>query len=313
MSFSGKVKEELAGHMGGARHCHIAELSAILQFCGKIVRKETGETVLSIETENEAVSKKCFTLLRKTFNIEPTVWKSDEKCQRNLEHSTIEISDPDVVWNIFQALKLVGDNGVFYGFEEPVNPVLIKNACCRRAYLRGAYLCVGSMSDPAKGYHLELVTGNERKAFQIQTMIREFELDAKIIRRKKYFVVYLKEGSNIVDFLNICEAHVSLMQFENERIVKEMRNSINRRVNCETANISKTVNAATKQIADIEKIRDRYGFANLPENLREMAIVRIEHPDTSLKELGQYLSPPVGKSGVNHRLRKLSEIAEQIQ
>ena len=103
------------------------------------------------------------------------------------------------------------------------------------------------------------------------------------------------------------------MQFENERIVKEMRNSINRRVNCETANISKTVNAATKQIADIEKIRDMYGFANLPENLREMAIVRIEHPDTSLKDLGQYLTPPVGKSGVNHRLRKLSEIAEQIR
>lgn len=313
MSFSGNVKDELAAHVGGARHCHIAELAAILQFCGKIIRKETGESVLCIEAENESVAKKCFTLLRKTFNIEPTVWKSDENCQKKLEHSTIEISDADMVWNIFQALKMVGDNGVFYGFDEPVNPVLIKNACCRRAYLRGTYLCVGSMSDPAKGYHLELVTGNERKAFQIQTMIREFELDAKIIRRKKYFVVYLKEGSNIVDFLNICEAHVSLMQFENERIVKEMRNSINRRVNCETANISKTVNAATKQIADIEKIRDMYGFANLPENLREMAIVRIEHPDTSLKDLGQYLTPPVGKSGVNHRLRKLSEIAEQIR
>ena len=206
----------------------------------------------------------------------------------------------------------MGEDGIFHGFEEPVNPVLIKNACCRRAYLRGVFLCAGSMSDPAKGYHLELVTSNERKAFQIQTMIREFELDAKIIRRKKYFVVYLKEGSNIVDFLNICEAHVSLMQFENERIVKEMRNSINRRVNCETANISKTVNAAAKQISDIEKIRDKYGFVNLPENLREVAIVRMEHPDASLKELGQYLTPTVGKSGVNHRLRKLSEIAEQI-
>ena len=313
MSFSGNVKDELAGHLSAARHCHIAELAAILQFCGKIVRKQTGETVLCIETENECVIKKCFTLLKKTFNIETSVWKNDEKNAGHLEHSTIEIEESEVVWNIFQALKMVGENGVFYGFEEPVNPVLIKNACCRRAYLRGAYLCVGSMSDPAKGYHLELVTGNERKAFQIQTMIREFELDAKMIRRKKYFVVYLKEGSNIVDFLNICEAHVSLMQFENERIVKEMRNSINRRVNCETANISKTVNAATKQIADIEKIRDRYGFANLPENLREMAEVRMEHPDTSLKELGQYLDPPVGKSGVNHRLRKLSEIAEQIQ
>lgn len=312
MSFSGNVKEELAAHMNVARHCQIAELAAILQFCGGITRKENGESVLCIESENEVVLKKCFTLLRKTFNIEASVLKQDEKKSDKSEHLMIEISDSDIVWTIFQALKMVREDGIFLGFEEPVSPMLIKNACCRRAYLRGAYLCVGSMSDPVKGYHLELVTGNERKAFQIQTMIQEFELDAKIIRRKKYFVVYLKEGSNIVDFLNICEAHVSLMQFENERIVKEMRNSINRRVNCETANISKTVNAAAKQIADIEKIRDYYGFANLPDTLREMAEVRMEYPDASLKELGQYLTPVVGKSGVNHRLRKLSEIAEQI-
>ncbi len=312
MSFSGNVKDELAGHVNMARHCQIAELAAILQFCGRIVRNENGENALYINAENETVLKKCFTLLRKTFNIESSVIKNDEILGLNLEHSTICISNRDLVWNIFQTLKLIGDNGVFYGFDEPVNPLLIKNACCRRAFLRGAFLCTGSMSDPVKGYHLELVTDNERKAFQIQQVIREFELDAKIIRRKKYFVVYLKEGSNIVDFLNICEAHVSLMQFENERIVKEMRNSINRRVNCETANISKTVNAAAKQIQDIEKIRDRIGFSNLPENLREMAIVRMEYPDASLKELGQYLVPPVGKSGVNHRLRKLGEIADEI-
>lgn len=312
MSFSGNVKDELAGHMPGARHCQIAELAAILQFCARIVKTQSGKDALLINAENETVLKKCFTLLRKTFNIETSAIKSDENMGTKLGHSAIMLDDSAIIWNIFQTLKLVGDDGVFYGFQEPLHPLLIKNSCCRRAYLRGAFLCTGSMSDPAKGYHLELVTDNERKAFQIQYLIREFELDAKVIRRKKYFVVYLKEGSNIVDFLNICEAHVSLMQFENERIVKEMRNSINRRVNCETANISKTVNAAAKQISDIEKIRDRIGFSNLPENLCEMAIVRIEHPDASLKELGQYLVPPVGKSGVNHRLRKLSEIADDI-
>lgn len=312
MSFSGNVKDELAGHMPGARHCQIAELAAILQFCARIVKTQSGKDALLINAENETVLKKCFTLLRKTFNIETSAIKSDENMGTKLGHSAIMLDDSAIIWNIFQTLKLVGDDGVFYGFQEPLHPLLIKNSCCRRAYLRGAFLCTGSMSDPAKGYHLELVTDNERKAFQIQYLIREFELDAKVIRRKKYFVVYLKEGSNIVDFLNICEAHVSLMQFENERIVKEMRNSINRRVNCETANISKTVNAAAKQISDIEKIRDRIGFSNLPENLREMAIVRIEHPDASLKELGQYLVPPVGKSGVNHRLRKLGEIADDI-
>jgi len=312
MSFSGNVKDELAGHVNMARHCQIAELAAIFQFCARIEQGDNGESALVISAENEVIVKKCFTLLRKTFNIETSAYKNDEKSGMMSEQTAIRITDSELVWNIFRTLKLVGDNDTFYGFGEPVNPILIKNSCCRRAYLRGTFLCVGSMSDPVKGYHLELVTDNERKAFQIQQIIREFELDAKIIRRKKYFVVYLKEGSNIVDFLNICEAHVSLMQFENERIVKEMRNSINRRVNCETANISKTVNAAAKQISDIGKIRDTIGFSNLPQNLREMAMVRLEYPDASLKELGGYLVPPVGKSGVNHRLRKLSEIADEI-
>ena len=312
MSFSGNVKDELAGHLNMARHCQIAELAAIFQFCAKIEQGDNRESALVINVENEIIIKKCFTLLRKTFNIETSAYKNDEKIGIMSEQTGIRITDSELVWNIFRTLKLVGDNDVFYGFGEPVNPILIKNSCCRRAYLRGVFLCIGSMSDPVKGYHLELVTDKERKAFQIQQIIREFELDAKIIRRKKYFVVYLKEGSNIVDFLNICEAHVSLMQFENERIVKEMRNSINRRVNCETANISKTVNAAAKQISDIGKIRDTIGFSNLPQNLREMALVRLEYPDASLKELGEYLVPPVGKSGVNHRLRKLSEIADEI-
>lgn len=312
MSFSGNVKDELAGHVNMARHCQIAELAAIFQFCARIEQGENKESALVINAENEVIVKKCFTLLRKTFNIEASACKNDGKTGILSEQTAIRITDSELVWNIFRTLKLVGDNDVFYGFGEPVNPILIKNSCCRRAYLRGVFLCVGSMSDPVKGYHLELVTDNERKAFQIQQIIREFELDAKIIRRKKYFVVYLKEGSNIVDFLNICEAHVSLMQFENERIVKEMRNSINRRVNCETANISKTVNAAAKQISDIRKIRDTIGFSNLPQNLREMAMVRLEYPEASLKELGGYLVPPVGKSGVNHRLRKLSEIADEI-
>ena len=313
MSFSGNVKDELAGHMPGARHCQIAELAAILQFCARIVKTQSGKDALEINAENETVLKKCFTLLRKTFNIETSAIKSDENIGTKLGHSAILLDDPDIIWNIFQTLKLIGEDGVFYGFQEPLHPLLIKNSCCRRAYLRGAFLCAGSMSDPAKGYHLELVTDNERKAFQIQYLIREFELDAKVIRRKKYFVVYLKEGSNIVDFLNICEAHVSLMQFENERIVKEMRNSINRQVNCETANLNKTVTAASRQIESIMLIRDTIGFDELKEELREMAQVRLEYPESSLQELGNYLAVPIGKSGVNHRLAKLCEIAEGLK
>ena len=174
-------------------------------------------------------------------------------------------------------------------------------------------MCIGSMSDPNKGYHLELVCNNLNQAKQLQEVLLLFELDPKIIERKKHYVVYLKEGSHIVDFLGITKARVALMNLENLRILKEMRNSINRQVNCETANIAKTVSAATKQVEDIILIRDKIGFGGLPINLRQMAQIRIDYPDASLKELGTYLEPPVGKSGVNHRLRRLSEIADKLR
>lgn len=174
-------------------------------------------------------------------------------------------------------------------------------------------MCIGSMSDPEKSYHLEFVCAYRESAEQLRQMIHGFDVEAKIVIRKKYYVVYLKEGAGIVDLLNIMEAHVSLMNFENYRIVKEMRNSINRKVNCETANITKTVNASSKQTEDILLIREHYGFQNLPDSLRETAEIRLQYPDATLKELGQNLTPPVGKSGMNHRLRKLSEIADRIR
>ena len=137
-----------------------------------------------------------------------------------------------------------------------------------------------------------------------------FGVDAKIVQRKKHFVVYLKEGSQIVDMLNVMGAHVSLMEL---RILKEMRNSVNRKVNCETANIHKTVSAAVRQIEDIRYIQQKIGFEQLSEGLAEIARLRLEQPEATLKELGMMLSTPVGKSGVNHRLRKLSDIAETLR
>ena len=214
---------------------------------------------------------------------------------------------------ILQAIKMKEPDGVKKAGETGVNPLLIKNACCKRAFLRGAFLSIGSMSDPEKSYHLEFVCTHKESAEQLKELIQGFEVDAKIVARKKYHVVYLKEGAGIVDLLNIMGAYVSLMNFENYRIVKEVRNSINRKVNCETANITKTVNASSKQIEDILLIRERYGFQNLPDNLRETAEIRLEYPDATLKELGQILNPTVGKSGMNHRLRKLSEIADRLR
>lgn len=287
MSFSANIKEELAKHISQARHCQIAELSAIMHFCGQYGLGSDGSLTIGFQTENEAVVRKCFTLLKKTYNIDTGMGISGAEKE-----------------------KLIAKFG---SLSEPVDPLLIKNACCRRSFLRGAFLCCGSMSDPQKGYHLEFVCSYREQAEQLREVIAQFDIEAKIVSRKKYFVVYLKEGAGIVDLLNVMEAHVALMELENLRIVKEMRNSINRRVNCEAANISKTVHASARQVEDIQYIKEHYGFSKLPDNLREMAEVRLEHPDAALKELGEYLNPPVGKSGVNHRLRKLSELADRLR
>ena len=287
MSFSAEVKEELAKHISPARHCQMAELSAMLHYAGQYGLMEDGTLTIGFQSENEAVLRKGFTLLKKAYNIDTVIGVKGQKKA--------------------DLLAIMGD------LSGPADTSLLKQACCRRAFIRGAFFSCGSISDPTKGYHLEFVCNNRTQAEQLQEIIGQFDIEAKIVCRKKYFVVYVKEGAGIVELLNIMEAHVALMNLENLRILKEMRNSINRRVNCEAANIQKTVQASTRQVEDIIYLRDYYGFSRLPDNLREMAEVRLAYPEAALKELGEYLSPPVGKSGVNHRLRKLSELAEKLR
>lgn len=305
MSFSSDMKDELVRHVSASRHCQLAELSAILHFCGTWHRDEEGKLVLALQTENDCVIRKCFTLLRKAFNINTDIVpKSHTLVDIPLEEAVLE--------KLLRGTKYLDEEGL-KRFFTPVSQLVLKNSCCKRAFIRGAFLCVGSMSDPEKSYHLEFVCDDLSQAEQIQNELRNFDIEGKVIARKKYQVVYIKEGSYISDLLNVMEAYVSLMNFENQRIYKDMRNSVNRRVNCEAANITKTVTAASRQVEDIILIRDTKGLETLPDNLRDMALVRLEHPDAALGELGQYLAYPVGKSGVNHRLRKLSEIADNIR
>ena len=301
MSFSGQIKEELAQVISSPRHCQLAELAALVQFCGHI--EEDGS--LLVQSENPLVIRKCFTLLKKTFKIEAVA-----KSQMQTQNYRLFVTGEDA-FRVLEALKICDTAGHLM-MRHLTDPVLIKNSCCKRAYLRGCYMAVGSMSDPYKSYHLELVCGLQAQAEQLLKILHDFSLDAKMIIRKKYHVVYMKEGENIADFLNITEAHKALMEFENTRIYKGMRNMVNRKVNCEAANITKTVNAATRQVEDIRLIREKMGLEGLPEPLRQMAYVRLENPQASLGELGKLLDPPVGKSGVNHRLRKLGELAKHV-
>lgn len=284
MSFSGSVKEELLGHISKSRHCQLAELAAFLNFSGRVIHGKERD-FLSFESENEELVRKYFTLAKKTYNIKTSI---------------SDVEEWEITGNLFHE-------------DLSVKNSYLQNACCKRAFIRGAFLTSGSMSDPEKAYHFEIVCNREDRAEQLRDIMNSFGMEAKIVSRKRSYVVYLKEGEQIVDILNIMEAPVALMNLENIRILKEMRNSVNRQVNCETANIHKTVSAAVKQIEDIEYLREKVGLEHLPLPLREMAYVRLEHPDAPLKELGTYLVPAVGKSGVNHRLRKLGIMAEDLR
>ena len=258
MSFSGMVKEELSKQISSARHCRIAETAALLSSGGRLT--EAGH--LKLQMENDTVIRKYFTLLRKTFNIETEISIRESSNQKKGQVYYVELSDEKQVQEVLQGTKLTSedaDGGMLFSG----NGLVTQQNCCKRAFIRGAFLASGSISDPRKGYHFEIVCADERKAQQLQDIIRSFQIDAKIVQRKKSYVVYVKEGDQIVDMLALMEANVALMNLENIRILKEMRNTVNRKVNCETANINKTVNAAVKQMEDIKLIEKTTGFQNL--------------------------------------------------
>ncbi len=279
MSFSSDVKKELAQHISSSRHCKMAELGALVSMSAKY-----NDVNLVFDVEQDIIKNKI------------------EKLEKSLD---LEVSSEIGQ----QTLKLAKVSNNRYVADR----LLIERNCCKQSYLRGAFLATGSVTDPEKGYHFEMVCDCEEHADILMDIIKDFGLEPKLIQRKKYYVVYIKDGSMIVDILNIMGAHISLMNMENVRILKDMRNSVNRRVNCETANINKTVNAAVKQIEDIKYIEATKGLKFLPDNLRKIAELRLEEPETPLKELGEKLNPPIGKSGVNHRLRKISEIANELR
>lgn len=295
MSFSTTVKEELSRKISSARHCQLAELSALNSFCGTFIQKNDGKCEYFFNFENVLVANKCFTLLRKAFTIYSDS-VSNDLVRVSTDSLQIHVIDSELSVKIHEALNS-------YSAKE--------RSCCRRAYLRGAYLCGGSITDPGKSYHLEIVCKDESTAKTISELFATFDIDAKLLERGKYFVVYIKDSSKIVLSLNVFEAPIALMEYENAIIMKEMRNSINRQNNCDVANLNKTISAAQDVISDIESLMGTAEYENLPDNVKEIAMLRIEHPDASLKELGEMLDPPLGKSGVNHRLRKLSVMARK--
>ncbi|MCR4738838.1 MAG: DNA-binding protein WhiA [Lachnospiraceae bacterium] len=300
MSFSQDVKQEIASHIPLSRHCRIAELSGLYFLCGESGVRE-GVDSISFHTENIEVARLCFTLLKKTFNITVNACVKRSK----LLSYAVGVFGRDAE-NVKETLKI----------SEDINrsiKLLTEKDCCRRVFLSGVFLVSGSMNDPERSYHLEIVCEDEGRAELLREMICSFGIEARSAVRKKYHVIYVKEGDGIVDMLNIMDANRALLSMENTRVLKDMRNRVNRSVNCETANIKKTVGAAVRQINDIEFLMETGNFKELDEGLKQIALLRLENKEATLTELGEMLNPPVGKSGVNHRLRKISDIAGMIR
>ncbi|UOE93744.1 DNA-binding protein WhiA [Alkalihalobacillus sp. LMS39] len=309
MSFAAKTKKELT-QLESDECCVRAELAALLRMNGTLSYSNQ-KLSLDISTENAAIARRIYILIKKlyrTIDIELLVQKKMRLKKNNVY--LVRITQDTRL--LLEELSIIGEG---FTFIREISPDIIENTCCKRAYLRGAFLAGGSVNHPeTSSYHLEIFSLYEEHNQSICELMNVFDLKAKILERKKGFITYIKESEKITEFLNIIGAHQALLYFEDVRIMKDMRNSVNRLVNCETANLNKTVGAAMRQVENIRLIDEEIGLDQLPDRLREIAKLRVEHQDVTLKELGEMMSSgKVSKSGVNHRLRKLDEIADRIR
>lgn len=315
MSFSSTIKNELCRIDAGDKNCLLHELAAVIRISGLIKAVSPNEINLRITTENAAFARRVFMLIKELYgiNAEMSIRRS-KKLKKHIIYILVVTSSKGLK-NILNDINIVydADDGACKLIDYLPYVSKTRKRCCKKAYLRGAFLASGSICDPEKTYHLEIISHNLALANELNELNRFFNLNARVIKRKGNYVIYLKEGENIVDFLNIIGAHKALLEIENVRILKEMRNNVNRIVNCETANLQKTVDASIRQVENIKYIRDNMGFEKLPASLRDIAELRLNYSDANLKELGEMLDKPLGKSGVNHRLRKLDSIADKIR
>ncbi|GFR38467.1 putative sporulation transcription regulator WhiA [Insulibacter thermoxylanivorax] len=307
-SFAAQTKKELTLIETESACCERAELAALIRMIGTVQLTDK-RILLDISTENAAIARRIFTLVKKTFGVQSELLV--RKKMRLKKNNVYIVRVPRKVQEILADLKIVSEGFVF---QSGIDESLISKECDRRAYLRGAFLAGGSVNNPeGSSYHLEIATMYEDHCYALCELANRYRLNARCIERKKGYVLYLKEGEKIIDFLSVIGAHQALLKFEDVRIMRDMRNSVNRIVNCETANLNKTIGAAMRQIENIKLIDQEIGLENLPEKLREVAMVRLQHPDLNLKEVGELLKGNVSKSGVNHRLRKIDELANKVR
>lgn len=307
MSFAAQTKKELT-QVTAKPCCDRAELTAFVQYGGRL-NSDIEPPVLELATESAATARRMYTLLKAGAGhpLEVLVQRK-MRLKKNNVYIVRMRHDPR---GFLSDLGVWTEAGSIGG---QIPSATVAKACCKKAYMRGAFLASGSVNDPdSHSYHLELTNRTIEHATALLGVMQAFRLHAKMIERKKGYIVYIKEGDKIIEFLGVIGAHKALLHFEEVRIVKGMRNQVNRLVNCETANLNKTILAAVRQLENIRLLEREVGFGRLPPKLREVAEKRLQHPDVTLQELCALLSERVSKSGLNHRLRKLDDLAQKIR
>ena len=308
MSFASETKKELT-NLEVKDCCTKAELSALIRMNGSLSFSNR-KLVVDIQTENAAIARRIYILIKRNYNVQVELLV--RKKMRLKKNNVYIVRLSEKASEMLDDLKILSEGFVF---THDISEDLIKKKCCKRSYLRGAFLAGGSVNNPeTSSYHLEIFSLYKEHNDSLCELMNTFELNSKTLERKKGFITYLKEAEKITDFLSIIGAHSALLKFEDIRIVRDMRNSVNRLVNCETANLNKTIGAALRQVENIRYIEDTVGLHILPDKLREIAELRVTHQDVTLKELGEMVSGgSISKSGINHRLRKIDEIADKLR
>lgn len=314
MSFSMEVKNEICRDIEQITYDQsLCIISAMMKIAGSINLLGNDKLAFSISTENAAIAGFLFKLMKKFFNItcEILVRKSSTLKKNNIY--VIKSKESADVIDFLKKINILDSKDSSLNIKYTIPSIVYSSKELKRQYIKGAFLGGGSLSNPEKAYHLEFVCENEEFAEVLSSLVNSFNINSKIITRKKNYIVYIKESEQIIDILNIIHAHHALLKLENIRILKDMRNNVNRIVNCETANLTKTVDSSFRHIENIKLIKKEIGLNRIPKLLSDVAKVRLLYPDESLKEIGNRLEPPLGKSGVNHRLRKLDKIAGEIK
>ncbi|MHB9143727.1 MAG: DNA-binding protein WhiA [Symbiobacteriia bacterium] len=313
MSFSGEVKEELARVMPDRDCCQRAELAGLIRSAGRLEIAGTGGAAgrasVHVETGQAAVARKLVSLGKLVLGLNPEVRVRRQQRLRRSRSFGVHLLSEDAGRDLV-SLGVLDREG---GLQRAIPPGLVAHGGCRRAYLRGLFLGSGSVTDPSRSHHLEIVLHDEVLADGVGQLLFGVGIGVRMTARRGELVLYIKEADQIGRLLATVGAHQALLAYENTLAMKTVKNRVNRLVNAETANLDKSVDAGVRQAAGVKLIEQRIGLHSLPPSLRELAELRVLHRDASLRELGELCTPPLGKSGVAHRLRKLETIAEELK